>query len=530
MKKLLSIVAAILFAATTFAQVDEVTLTTIGTGVNEEQATLQALRSAIEQSFGTFVSANTTILNDKLVQDEIVSVSRGNVKEYKKLAVSTLPNGQVSVSVKATVSINKLISYAKSKGSKAEFAGQTFSSNLKLMQLRAQSTKKAMDLLMQQLDQIAKDMFDFNLVLGEPVKEGNTFYFSPEIEVWSNEASTNFYTLLTSTLGSLSLSSKNDYEFCKNAGIPVSTMNFMGEDDSFRGGFSYTLLLDDKVCENYRKQIYNIMDNAYFRFVIAEIGRSDNRYVCASPYINKNWKWESTNLNELRHGKYKKMARNRSIRETNWGVGSPRKKIIISSISYDNTAGSMKGDLHKLSRTLCLSEIKTPLKLTKEQKTALKKGTYFGPTETVTYENPTLLTKLITSIPADGLAEGRFQGFELVGSSASKTDTRMCDLGLMQPAKIRKIRILTKNLPKKTYTISMTGKGSNGAQTYEIKISANKQECKYWEFSGGVFSSTLPNTIIGEEKNGYIEFSLICGNYTIKKFPSELNDFVFVKR
>ena len=165
MKKLLSFVVAILFAATSFAQVDEVTLTVIGTGVNEEQATLQALRSAIEQSFGTFVSANTTILNDKLVQDEIVSVSRGNVKEYKKLAVSTLPNGQVSVSVKATVSINKLISYAKSKGSKAEFAGQTFSSNLKLMQLRAQSTKKAMDLLIKELKTLSNNMFDFNLVI-----------------------------------------------------------------------------------------------------------------------------------------------------------------------------------------------------------------------------------------------------------------------------------------------------------------------------------------------------------------------------
>ena len=91
MKKLLSIVAAILFAATTFAQVDEVTLTVIGTDVNEEQATLQALRSAIEQSFGTFVSANTTILNDKLVQDEIVSVSRGNVKLVESIGQVHLP-------------------------------------------------------------------------------------------------------------------------------------------------------------------------------------------------------------------------------------------------------------------------------------------------------------------------------------------------------------------------------------------------------------------------------------------------------
>lgn len=527
MKKLLSFVAAIMIAATTFAQVNEVTLTVIGTGVNEEQATLQALRSAIEQSFGTFVSANTTILNDKLVQDEIVSVSNGNVKEYKKLAIATLPNKQVSVTLKATISINKLITYAKSKGSRAEFAGQAFSSNLRLMQLRAQATKKTMDLLMEELQQISKNMFDFNLVLGEPVKEGNTFYFSPIIEVWSNEASTNFYNLLTSTLSSLSLSSNSDYEFCKNAGIPVSTMKFEGDkDDSYFGRISYTLLLDEQLRNKYQGHIHGIMIDAYYRFVLSEIGRSNNTYACGSR--REGWKWESDD--DLRHGKYKKIVYNHNIVETDIGVGNPRKKIMISTISYDKTAGSMKDHLYKLSRTLCLSEIKTPLKLTKEQKNALKNGTYFGPTETVTYENPTLLTKLITSIPAEGLEEGRFRGYELVGTSASKRDTKMCDLGLMQPAKICKIRILLKDLPKKTYRISMTGNGDQGSQTYEIKISASKQECKYWEFSGGIFSSALPNTITGIQKNGYIEFSLICDNYTIKKFPKELSDFVFVKR
>ncbi|MBQ2175053.1 MAG: hypothetical protein II453_08320 [Alphaproteobacteria bacterium] len=412
MKKILSIVAAILFAATTFAQVDEVTLTVIGTGVNEEQATLQALRSAIEQSFGTFVSANTTILNDKLVQDEIVSVSRGNVKEYKKLAVSTLPNGQVSVSVKATVSINKLISYAKSKGSKAEFAGQTFSSNLKLMQLRAQSTKKAMDLLMQQLDQIAKDMFDFNLVLGEPVKEGNTFYFSPEIEVWSNEASTNFYNLLTSTLGSLALSSNSDYDFCKNAGIPVSTMKWQGDDGRYMG-ISYSFVLDQESCENYRKHIHNTIDKAYFRFVFAEIGKPNNTFVCDIVYGQSKWKWGGEHgTNVVHHGALKRIGRS-SYGQTDWGVCSPRSKRVIDGIFYSKTIGSMKDDLHKLSPTYCLKEIKTPMKLSKDQKKALKNGTYFGPTETIKYENPTLLLKLKSSITVDGLESGRFQGYEL---------------------------------------------------------------------------------------------------------------------
>ena len=86
MKKLLSIVAALLFAATTFAkesELNEVTLTTIGTGASKEQAVNQALRSAIEQSFGTFISANTNIVNDALTKDEIVSLSSGYIKKFE---------------------------------------------------------------------------------------------------------------------------------------------------------------------------------------------------------------------------------------------------------------------------------------------------------------------------------------------------------------------------------------------------------------------------------------------------------------
>ena len=151
----------------------------------------------------------------RLVQDEIVSVSNGNVKEYQKLAVATLSNGQVSVSAKVTVSVNKLIAYAKSKGSRAEFAGQAFSANLKIMQLRAKSTQQTIDLMIQQLDMIANDMFDFKLILGEPQNLSGKYYFFPTIEVYSNEASTNFYNILTQTLSTLNLS-EADREFCRN--------------------------------------------------------------------------------------------------------------------------------------------------------------------------------------------------------------------------------------------------------------------------------------------------------------------------
>ena len=168
MKRKLSLVAVIFLAVTSFAQVDEVTITVLGTGVNEEQATLQALRSAIEQTFGVFVSSNTTILNDKLVQDEIVSISTGNVREYKKLAVASMPNGHISVSLTATVSINRLKSYAEGKGVKVEYAGSVYATNAKLFRLKIKSIEKAYALMAQQMVHIAKDMFDFKFEMSAP--------------------------------------------------------------------------------------------------------------------------------------------------------------------------------------------------------------------------------------------------------------------------------------------------------------------------------------------------------------------------
>ena len=51
---------------------DTVTLVTSGTGANKEEATNNALRSAIEQAYGTFVSSNTQLVNDEITRDEIV--------------------------------------------------------------------------------------------------------------------------------------------------------------------------------------------------------------------------------------------------------------------------------------------------------------------------------------------------------------------------------------------------------------------------------------------------------------------------
>ncbi len=77
MKKLI-ILLTCLFTLNAFAQDDKtVTLVVSGQGKTQDEARQNALRSAIEQAFGTFISSKAEMLNDNLIKDEIVSISKG---------------------------------------------------------------------------------------------------------------------------------------------------------------------------------------------------------------------------------------------------------------------------------------------------------------------------------------------------------------------------------------------------------------------------------------------------------------------
>ena len=84
MKKLLLLLA---FVGSIFAQ-DVISTTVSGDGINQDQAVQSALRNAVEQAYGAFLSSNTKFLNDELIQDEITSVAQGNILSYDILSVS----------------------------------------------------------------------------------------------------------------------------------------------------------------------------------------------------------------------------------------------------------------------------------------------------------------------------------------------------------------------------------------------------------------------------------------------------------
>lgn len=148
---------------------EEITLTVSSDGPTKDDAIKNALRTAIEQAYGAFVSANTTILNDDLVKDEIVTITTGAIKDYTLISETEKPDGNgYFVTAKATVSLPNLIKYAQNHGSECEFAGNTFGMQMKLWELQKKNELIALDNLFYQAKAILPSQINWYLEVKEP--------------------------------------------------------------------------------------------------------------------------------------------------------------------------------------------------------------------------------------------------------------------------------------------------------------------------------------------------------------------------
>ena len=188
MKKLIIIALLLQISVITYAQDDKtVTLVVSGQGKTQEEAKQNALRSAIEQAFGTFISSKTEILNDNLVKDEIVSIANGNIQKFELISEVQIPNGDYATSLKATVSVTKLTSFVESKGFEVEFKGSLFGANLKQQRMNEDAEWKSILNLCEVSNKILSNSLDYSIEVGEPVKAQNNR---------SLEAQTNDYQIL----------------------------------------------------------------------------------------------------------------------------------------------------------------------------------------------------------------------------------------------------------------------------------------------------------------------------------------------
>ena len=327
MKKMVTM--ALLFACFMFigthvyaASNDEVTLIVSADGSSKDEAVKLALRSAIEQTYGTFVSANTTLLDDELVKDEVVTVASGNIKEYKELTNNILPNGRVYVTLQATVSISNLANYAKGKGAKVEFDGANLVMNIQLEELNTKSQEKVLDNLMTQLEALVQNGYDYSIKLigVNKIQLDDEIWYPLLLEITSS-SNKNFDTafdLVKETLKSLSVPKNKRVatihykEYALNTEYPVLYGN--------------NVLRFSDYTENWFKKLI-ILFNESAKSICISDGRSDCNRVYDSAKENEYY-WVS----DWKIGKYAFFRSNKGI-QTLWIQKGKKKGRIFKRIS-----------------------------------------------------------------------------------------------------------------------------------------------------------------------------------------------------
>ena len=145
-----------------------VSITVSSSGKTLDDAKQAALRSAIEQAYGAFISSKTEIFNDQVVADQMSSVSSGNIQSYDMLNESQLPDGTWGVTLKALVSISKLKSFVQAKGIAIEIKGGMFAVNIKQQLLNEQGEINAVSEMVGLLHEPMQTSFDYVIKSGEP--------------------------------------------------------------------------------------------------------------------------------------------------------------------------------------------------------------------------------------------------------------------------------------------------------------------------------------------------------------------------
>ena len=171
MKKIISLLT-LFITLNSFSQ-EIIELKTTGFGGNESMAETDALRKAIEEAFGVFISSDTEILNDELIKDEIVTVSNGNIIGFDLISKGKSDSETFFGTYKVKVSLTKLTEYAQSKGVSVEVSGGLFAADMKLKKLYKSNEEKSVLAALGVFDSYIKKGFDFNIAVESPTLNPN---------------------------------------------------------------------------------------------------------------------------------------------------------------------------------------------------------------------------------------------------------------------------------------------------------------------------------------------------------------------
>lgn len=206
----------------------DVLLTVTGIGKNFEEAQRQALRDAIMQTCGVFVSASTEVAQDKLKSDAVSTITNGSIKKFAVLSKADLPDGGKAITLRVVVSTRAIKSYFGSENESASIAGELFAFKIKQQQLNEKNEVAAVKDMVKVLRILLQQSLVYSVSpAGSPSQPDITKdVFSVPIVVSCrfNSNISAFVDYFFSTVRGLALTSeeRSDYEGQKRGTYPIA--------------------------------------------------------------------------------------------------------------------------------------------------------------------------------------------------------------------------------------------------------------------------------------------------------------------
>ncbi len=193
-----------------------VSLVVTGHGQTLLEAKQNAIRSAIEQAYGAFITSKLEIFNDKIVSDEMSSISSGNIKSFEIITESQQLDSTYAVILKVIVSVDKLTSFVQSKGYAVEVKGSLFALNIEHQILNESSEIKTINSMVNLLHEPMQQAFSYTITSSNPKSldaNNNEWEIPIEVLVNANKNMELCSNHLIKTLNSISLNKNeiNDY-------------------------------------------------------------------------------------------------------------------------------------------------------------------------------------------------------------------------------------------------------------------------------------------------------------------------------
>ncbi len=173
-----------IFSIATFAQEDsqilisqpgEKKIITTGYGETVEKALDDALRNAVEQATGALISSTTKIENDDILEDKVLSLSRGFIKEYRKLSETAMED-EYKVVVSALVTEKQILETLEAEGVNVDYnTANVFQQYQAWDKMKADELELAKSLFDLHNFENHSTVYEYKIVMDGPKREGDRY-------------------------------------------------------------------------------------------------------------------------------------------------------------------------------------------------------------------------------------------------------------------------------------------------------------------------------------------------------------------